>query len=215
MDTRKRIASLERELVELRHRLEEHKQSVIELERVDAKEAPLIRSIRDRVARKIVSTERRIAVLRDEPDEVVSNMDTVNDNEVDELIEVLDNTAPQQRSADAQVLEEIRAHAAACDEHAAALAVNIKALHSKITALRMSRDGRGPSSIVVPSALERAAAKYFTGTVLRSIRGPVPRPSMGGFKEQVEMWMPSLSPPRVPPSPAPPPPPPMSPSITA
>jgi hypothetical protein len=179
MDTRKRIASLQRELVLLQQ------------------EAPLSRAHRDRLAKRMSGIERRIAVLRDEPEEVT--MSTDYDEELlekgNDSVEVL---IAERSVTDSDVLtvREIQEHARLCDEHAAALAVNVKALHTKITALRMARGGRGPSSIVVPSALERAAAKHFTGTILRSIRGPVPRPGMGGFAEQVEMWMPSLSPPK-------------------
>jgi hypothetical protein len=190
------MASLQRELTVLQPRLEELKRGVIAHELINTREAPLIRARRDRLAKRMSRIERRIAVLRDEPEEVTMATDydeeLLNGNgSVEVLIAERSVTDP-----DAMTVREIKEHARLCDEHAAALAVNIKALHTKITALRMKRGGRGPSSIVVPSALERAAAKHFTGTVLRSIRGPVPRPGMGGFKEQVELWMPSLTPPK-------------------
>jgi hypothetical protein len=175
MDTRRHIATLAKELGVLRQQHAEQERSV-----ASGKQAG-VAVARDKTARKIAAVEEQIANLQDE-----AEIDTV-----EELIAECSVTDP-----DVLTVHEIKEHARLCDEHAAALAVNIKALHTKITALRMKRGGRGPSSIVVPSALERAAAKHFTGTVLRSIRGPVPRPGMGGFKEQVEMWMPSLAPPK-------------------
>jgi hypothetical protein len=120
--------------------------------------------------------------------------------------EVLD---PSSEHYDEMMVKEVRAHALACDEHAAALAVNIRALHQKITNLRHRHGGRGPAGAVVASALERCAAKYFAGTVLRSLRGSTPRPAQGGFKDQVALWEFTLQAPPAPPTPAPPPPPPM------
>jgi hypothetical protein len=156
MNTQK-IATLAKELDVLRRRHADHERSLVELERLGSKQAPLIAASRDKVAKKIASVERRLAALQD------SGVEKIVD--IEELIEECSVVDP-----DVLIVHEIQEHARRCDEHAAALAVNIKALHTKITGLRMKRGGRGPSSIVVPSALERAAAKHFTGTVLRSIR---------------------------------------------
>jgi hypothetical protein len=192
MDNTKRIATLTKQLDVLRRRHADHERSLAELERLGSKQAPLIKTSRDKVATRIASVERRLAALQDEPELAPTSVVPLYEEPLDEDVLAECNVT----DPDVLTVREIKEHARLCDEHAAALAVNIKALHQKITALRMKRGGRGPSSIVVPSALERAAAKHFTGTVLRSIRGPVPRPNMGGFKEQVELWLPSLMPPK-------------------
>jgi hypothetical protein len=206
MDNQKRIASLAKELAALRQRHADHERSVAELERLGSKQAPLIAASRDKVAAKIVSVERRLAALQDEPDELEEILEAPMPDI--EAISAMVHPAPSER-ADAQILNEIRAHATGCDEHAAVLAHHIRALHQKIVELRQRHGGRGPAAAVVVSALERCAARYFNGTVLRSLRGS-PRPAQGGFKDQIALWEFMLqAPPRVPPSPAPPPPPPM------
>jgi hypothetical protein len=126
--------------------------------------------------------------------------------DVEDLIDECSVTDP-----DVLTVREIKEHARLCDEHAAALAVNIKALHQKITALRMKHGGRGPSAGIVASALERAFARHTTGTILRSTRGPAPLPHHTSFLAQVSIWEPMLSAP----IPTPPPPPPVSPELTA
>jgi hypothetical protein len=189
MNTQK-IATLAKQLDVLRRRHADHERSVAELERLGSKQATVIAASRDKVAKKIAAVEKQIAALQDE-----AEIDTV-----EELIVECSVTDP-----DALALREIHAHAAACDEHAAALASNIRALHVKIVELRQRHGGRGPAAAVVVSALERCAAKYFAGTVLRSLRGAAPRPTQGSFKDQIALWdfMLRSSPPAPTPSPSP------------
>ena len=211
-NTRKRIASLQRELVLLQSQLAERKRDVIANELVDTKEAPLIRAHRDRLVKRVSRLERRIAVLRDEPEEVTMSTDydeeLLNGNDsVEVLIAERSVTDP-----DVLAFRDIKEHARLCDEHAAGLARHVKALHQAITAQRMKHNGRGPSAGIVTSALERAFARHVVGTPLRSLRGPAPLPHHTGFASQIAIWEGMLVPSS---TPAPPPPPPRSPVIAA
>jgi hypothetical protein len=84
-------------------------------------------------------------------------------------------------------LDEIRELAVACDEHAAALGAAVKQLHHKITEFRQRNDGRGPSGLRITSMLERRAAQYFAGAVLRTARGPLAMQRT--FRQQVDTWL--------------------------
>jgi hypothetical protein len=103
-------------------------------------------------------------------------------------------------------LDEIRELATACDKHAAALGVAVRDLHVKLTEARM-RVGRGPSGLLVHSALERCTRLYLGNNVMRGLPGSPRLPMQTGFKATVEKWLPSLSPPKPPPTTPPPPPP--------
>jgi hypothetical protein len=187
----KRIATLAKQLATLRAKHAEHEKNLAELERLGSKQAPLLKASRDKVATKIAAVEKRIATLQAEPDALEEIFTApVEESPIDRI------KAPLKRT-DKQVVADIVRNAAACDEHAIALCTAVRQLHQDITHLRMKNGGRGPSSGLVPSALERAFARHATGTVLRSLRGPVPHARQAGFKEQVQMWMPSLTPPKV------------------
>jgi hypothetical protein len=209
VDNQKRIASLAKELDVLRRRHANHERSVAELERLGSGQARLIAASRDKVAAKIANIDSRIAALQDEPEDTPIVEGPMPD--IESISAPIVNPAPSKPTerTNEQIRRDIRTNAAACDEHAAALAVAVRALHVDITEIRQ-RQNRGPSSAIVTSALERAAAKHFTGTLLRSTRSPCPRPAQGGFASQVEIWWPLLLPPQTPP-----PPPPMSPATVA
>jgi hypothetical protein len=96
--------------------------------------------------------------------------------------------------------------AASADRHAAALAADVRQIYDNVLAAKSRNANRGPSGIVLYNSLQRAAAKHFAGTpILRMQRGA--HPALGGFRAQVESWIPTLSTPTPIPS-APPPPPP-------
>jgi hypothetical protein len=104
---------------------------------------------------------------------------------------------------------DLRELAQLCDRYAEAFSDVLRRLHSEIALARQRNGGRGPSGLVVWSALERAATACFGGTVLRSLRGSARVAGQRTFAAQIECWMPSLSaPPNPPPSSPPPPPPP-------
>jgi hypothetical protein len=89
--------------------------------------------------------------------------------------------------------DNLRELARQCDEHADAFSGALKKLHNELVAARQRNSGRGPSGLVLWSALERCATSRFDGTVLRSLRGS---PRMAGqrtFAGQVEMWLPMLT----------------------
>jgi hypothetical protein len=103
---------------------------------------------------------------------------------------------------------DLRELAALCDEYAEKFSDALRRLHSEIAACRQHNGGRGPSGMLVWSALERCATSRFNGTVLRSLRGSPRVAGQRTFAGQLECWIPSLTAP--PPSPsmlAPPPPP--------
>jgi hypothetical protein len=190
----KRIATLAKQLATLRAKHADHEKNLAELERLGSKQAPLLKASRDKVATKIAAVEKRIATLQ-EPDDLEEIFTApvtapVEESPIDRIKVPLERT-------DKQVVADIVRNAAACDEHAIALCSAVRQLHQDITHLRMKNGGRGPSGALVPSALERAFARHATGTVLRSLRGPVPHARQAGFKEQIQMWMPSLTPPKV------------------
>jgi hypothetical protein len=193
----KRIATLAKQLATLRTKHAEHEKNLTELERLGSKQAPLLKASRDKVATKIAALERRIANLQ--ADDALEEIFTapVEESPIDRIVEPLERKRSALERTDKQVVADIIRNAAACDEHAVALCTAVRQLHQDITHLRMKNGGRGPSSALVPSALERAFARHATGTVLRSLRGPVPHARQAGFKEQIQMWMPSLTPPKV------------------
>ena len=88
---------------------------------------------------------------------------------------------------------DLRELAAMCDEYAVAFGGVLKKLHAELIATRQRNNGRGPSGLLLWSALERCSCQYFEGTVLRSMRG---RPRIAGqptFERQIEMWLPMLN----------------------
>jgi hypothetical protein len=187
---------LERELEQLRPRHVELERSVGELLRLGSPQAALVSESLDKAAKKIASLERRLRVLRGEPEPVASKP-KLKDNPLlkpkprSKLVEE-QKPAPCLGCSDHEV-EEMHQLAAACDEHARALGSAVKQLHQKLTAARMANNGRGPSAVMVNSVFERAFAQYVQGTPLRSLRGPVNQPQT--FSTVVSRWAPMLRPP--------------------
>jgi hypothetical protein len=104
-------------------------------------------------------------------------------------------------------LDKLLSLAASADRHAAALVADVRQIYDNVLAAKSRNGNRGPSGIVLYNSLQRAAAKHFSDTpILRMQRGA--HPSLGGFRQQVESWLPSLSTPMPIPSAPPPPPPP-------
>jgi hypothetical protein len=97
----------------------------------------------------------------------------------------------------------LRELARECDKHAAALGTAVQDLHAKLTEARM-RTGRGPSGLLVHSALERCTRLYLGNNVMRGLPGSPRLPMQAGFRDTVEKWLPSL---KEPPPPVTPPPP--------
>ena len=102
---------------------------------------------------------------------------------------------------------ELRELARECDKHAAAFGVAVHALHTKLTEARQRNNGRGPSGLMVTSALERCTRLYLGNSVMRGLPGSPRLPMQSGFRDTIEKWLPSLSPPKPPPITPPPPPP--------
>jgi hypothetical protein len=98
--------------------------------------------------------------------------------------------------------------AQACERYAEAFSDALKKLHNELVAARQRNAGRGPTALVLWSALERCATSRFDGTVLRSLRGSARIAGQRTFAGQVEQWLPSLTaPPPQSSVPTPPPPP--------
>jgi hypothetical protein len=121
----------------------------------------------------------------------------------DELLERIEEMKKQNVAA-----TDLRELAQLCDQYAEAFSDALRRLHSEIAACRQRNGGRGPSGLLVWSALERCATSRFNGTVLRSLRGSARVPGQRTFAAQIECWMPSLTAPPNPPSPLTPSPPP-------
>jgi hypothetical protein len=111
----------------------------------------------------------------------------------------------QQKDATATDLREL---ARQCDQHFKAAGDSLRQLHDAIVQLRMRHGGRGVSPMALWNGLERASCQYFTGTPLRSLRGSPRIANQPSFERQIEMWLPSLAAPPLPPSVLTPPPPP-------
>ena len=79
-----------------------------------------------------------------------------------------------------------------CDQHAKAFGDSLRRLHEQIVAARQ-RNGRGPSGILIWSALERASCQYFAGTPLRSLRSTPRITGQPTFERQIEQWLPQLA----------------------
>jgi hypothetical protein len=78
------------------------------------------------------------------------------------------------------------------DKHAAALGAVTRQIYDGVLAAKAKNGNRGPSGIILYNNLQRAAAKHFCGTpILRMQRGS--HPSIGGFRQQVESWLPQLT----------------------
>jgi hypothetical protein len=185
---------IERELEQLRPRRADLERSVAELLRLSSPQAALVSESLDKVAKKIARLERRLRVLRGEPEPAVLDKSMIK-----ELLKpnprsrpVEEKPAPRLGCSDHEV-EEMHQLAVACDEHARALGSAVKQLHQKLTAARMANNGRGPSAVMVNSVFERAFAQYVQGTPLRSLRGPVNQPQT--FSTVVSRWAPMLRPP--------------------
>ena len=80
-----------------------------------------------------------------------------------------------------------------CDQQGRAFGTTLKKLHEGIVAARQCANGRGPSGILVWSALERASCQYFSGTPLRSLRSAPRIAGQPSFERQIEMWLPMLN----------------------
>jgi hypothetical protein len=72
------------------------------------------------------------------------------------------------------------------------LGETLRRLHAELNLARQ-RAGRGPSGIMLWSALERCATRYFEGTVLRSLRGSPRLARQLTFAAQIGLWAPSLN----------------------
>jgi hypothetical protein len=121
----------------------------------------------------------------------------------DELLERIEHMKKQTNET-----TDLRELAQLCDKYADAFSDVLRRLHSEIALARQRNGGRGPSGLLVWSALERCATSRFDGTVLRSLRGSARVPGQRSFAQQIECWLPSLTAPPNPPSPLTPPPPP-------
>jgi hypothetical protein len=87
-----------------------------------------------------------------------------------------------------------------CDQHAKAFGDALRKLHERIVAARQRNGGRGPTGLMLWSALERCSTQYWEGTPLRSLRGRPRIPGQASFERQVGMWLPTLTPLLNPPS---------------
>jgi hypothetical protein len=99
----------------------------------------------------------------------------------------------EMRNPDDMGTTDLRELARRCDESAEAFGGVLRKLHAELVTARQRANGRGPSGLLLWSALERCSCQYFEGTVLRSMRG---RPRIAGqptFERQIEMWLPALT----------------------
>jgi hypothetical protein len=88
-------------------------------------------------------------------------------------------------------MESVLNIALACDVAAVELSTNTRLLYDKLSQLRSSNSGRGPSGAIILSQLERVCARYFTGTSVKIRR--TAHPSASTFKRAVEGWLPALT----------------------
>jgi hypothetical protein len=88
-------------------------------------------------------------------------------------------------------LDSLLSLAAQCDQDAASLGANSRALYNKISDLKQRNGGRGPTGSAVAIAMEKIAARHLSGSCLHLRRAA--HPAHVSFKRAVEQWLPSLT----------------------
>jgi hypothetical protein len=88
-------------------------------------------------------------------------------------------------------LDSLLSLAATCDDAAVTLSSTSKALYNKISELRARNGGRGPGGSAVAGAMQKIAAKHFTGSCLHLRLAA--HPAFPSFMSVVQSWLPALS----------------------
>jgi hypothetical protein len=97
------------------------------------------------------------------------------------------------QNADDMATTDLLELARLCDQHGKAFGDALQKLHGGIVAARQRNGGRGPTGLMLWSALERCSTQYWEGTPLRSLRGRPRIPGQASFERQVGMWLPTLT----------------------